>query len=116
MPHFPTAGGLGEALKSIVLKTSTDNTERTVAAGQDLLAQIREGVRSCFKACFLLLITLRLHIQQKKLRPVKRDEDSRRGTFDPRDQSVQAILMRRFALEASDESADEGGSDDEWSD
>lgn len=56
---------------------------------------------------------------QKKLRPVKReDEDARRNTYDPKDKSVQAILMRRFALEMSDDEdgSDDGGSSDGWSD
>ena len=39
------AGGLGDALKAVVLKSNEEEAgASTVAEGQDLLAQIREGV------------------------------------------------------------------------
>lgn len=47
-PPLPpsSAGGLGEALKAVMLTSNKQEPgSSTVAEGQDLLAQIREGVR-----------------------------------------------------------------------
>lgn len=90
-------GGLGALLSSVVLKTTESGSKQQSAAqGQDLLTQIREG---------------------KKLRKVQEPMETRRNTSSATDKSVAAILMRRFALEASDsEESESEGEAEEWSD
>eukprot|EP01147_Barroeca_monosierra_P004328 gene4328-6632_t len=91
-PPLPTQGGLGDVLKSMV-SSEQSQQQSSVAEGQDLMAQILEG---------------------KKLRKVEQPDDYRRtSNSSSMGDTVQAILMRRMAMQLQ-ESSDEDTEDSDW--